>query len=47
LDAVLFNTNSCLVVTDGASGTTMYDHQGDVPLAPASTQKLLVAAAGP
>jgi serine-type D-Ala-D-Ala carboxypeptidase/endopeptidase (penicillin-binding protein 4) len=44
LDAVLANTNSCLLVTDGA-GTVQYRHQSDVPFAPASTQKLFVAAA--
>jgi D-alanyl-D-alanine carboxypeptidase/D-alanyl-D-alanine-endopeptidase (penicillin-binding protein 4) len=43
LDAVLAGTNSCLVVTDGA--TPLYLHQPGTPMAPASTQKLLVAAA--
>jgi D-alanyl-D-alanine carboxypeptidase/D-alanyl-D-alanine-endopeptidase (penicillin-binding protein 4) len=42
LDATLAGTNACLVVTDGA--TPLYLHQPDAPLAPASTQKLLVAA---
>ena len=43
LDAALAGTNSCLVVTDGT--TTIYAHQPSAPLIPASTQKLLVAAA--
>lgn len=42
LDEVLANTNSCLVVSD-AHGV-VYRH-GTAPLAPASTQKLLVGAA--
>jgi D-alanyl-D-alanine carboxypeptidase/D-alanyl-D-alanine-endopeptidase (penicillin-binding protein 4) len=45
LDATLVNTNSCLLVTDARTGALLYAHDGDVPLAPASTQKLLVAAA--
>jgi D-alanyl-D-alanine carboxypeptidase/D-alanyl-D-alanine-endopeptidase (penicillin-binding protein 4) len=45
LDATLFNTNSCLLVTDAGTGEVVYDHRGDVPLAPASTQKLLVTVA--
>jgi serine-type D-Ala-D-Ala carboxypeptidase/endopeptidase (penicillin-binding protein 4) len=45
LDAVLVNTNSCLDVRDGTNGRVLYRHRGDVPLAPASSQKLLVAAA--
>ena len=44
LDAALVNTNACLVVHD-AQGRVVYSHQPSVPLAPASTQKLLVAAA--
>jgi len=44
LDAALVNTDACLVVRD-AQGRTLYSHQPSVPLAPASTQKLLVAAA--
>ena len=44
LDAALVNTNACLVVHD-ASGRVLYSHQPALPLAPASTQKLLVAAA--
>ncbi|GAC1517859.1 MAG: D-alanyl-D-alanine carboxypeptidase/D-alanyl-D-alanine-endopeptidase [Acidimicrobiales bacterium] len=42
LDAVLANTNSCLVVSD--AGGVVYRH-GTAPLTPASTQKLIVAAA--
>jgi D-alanyl-D-alanine carboxypeptidase/D-alanyl-D-alanine-endopeptidase (penicillin-binding protein 4) len=45
LDAVVAGTNSCLLVTDGGNGAVRYSHQADVPLTPASTQKLLVAAA--
>jgi D-alanyl-D-alanine carboxypeptidase/D-alanyl-D-alanine-endopeptidase (penicillin-binding protein 4) len=44
LDAALVNTNACLVVHD-AQGRVLYSHQPSVPLGPASTQKLLVAAA--
>ena len=44
LDAALVNTNACLVVRD-ATGRVIYSHEPSVPLAPASTQKLLVAAA--
>ena len=42
LDAVLANTNSCLVVHDARG--LVYRH-GSAPLTPASTQKLLVGAA--
>ena len=45
LDQVMFNTNSCLVVRDATTHKVIYDHNGSVPFAPASTQKLLVAAA--
>ena len=45
LDGAVAGTNSCLVVTDGTTGAVRYSRRGDVPLAPASTQKLLVAAA--
>ena len=45
LDAVLANSNSCLVVTDDRTGAVVYSHNATVPFAPASTQKLLVAAA--
>ncbi|MHB8467133.1 MAG: D-alanyl-D-alanine carboxypeptidase/D-alanyl-D-alanine-endopeptidase [Acidimicrobiales bacterium] len=45
LDRVLADTNSCLVVTDAVTGAVRYDHHPDVALAPASTQKLLVAVA--
>lgn len=48
LDAALAGTNSCLVVSDGTApdGTApIYAHQSSAPLIPASTQKLLVAAA--
>jgi D-alanyl-D-alanine carboxypeptidase/D-alanyl-D-alanine-endopeptidase (penicillin-binding protein 4) len=44
LDADLVNTNACLVVRS-ADGRVLYSHDESVPLAPASTQKLLVAAA--
>jgi D-alanyl-D-alanine carboxypeptidase/D-alanyl-D-alanine-endopeptidase (penicillin-binding protein 4) len=44
LDAVLFNTNSCLLVTD-TDGRILYSHNGNVPFVPASAQKLIVAAA--
>jgi len=44
LDAALVNTDACLVVRS-AGGGVLYDHQGALPLAPASTEKLLVAAA--
>jgi D-alanyl-D-alanine carboxypeptidase/D-alanyl-D-alanine-endopeptidase (penicillin-binding protein 4) len=44
LDAVLFNTDSCLVVTDDA-GRVLYTHNSKVDFVPASAQKLLVAAA--
>ncbi|HEX3540527.1 MAG TPA: D-alanyl-D-alanine carboxypeptidase [Acidimicrobiales bacterium] len=44
LDTALAGTNSCLTVTDGG-GRVLYQHQGDTPLTPASTQKLLVASA--
>lgn len=44
LDALLVNTNSCLLVTD-ASGRPLYAHQVDAPFTPASTQKLLIAVA--
>ncbi len=43
LDAVMAGTTGCLIVTDGA--TLLYDDQPTVTFAPASTQKLLVAAA--
>jgi D-alanyl-D-alanine carboxypeptidase/D-alanyl-D-alanine-endopeptidase (penicillin-binding protein 4) len=43
LDAALAGTNACLVVADGA--TPVYSHQPTLALAPASTEKLLVAAA--
>ncbi|MBV8160147.1 MAG: D-alanyl-D-alanine carboxypeptidase [Acidimicrobiia bacterium] len=43
LDAALGAARSCLVVHD--SGTPVYARAEDLPLAPASTQKLLVAAA--
>lgn len=42
LDAVLVNTDTCLEVREGS--TVLYHHSG-AALAPASTQKLLVAAA--
>jgi D-alanyl-D-alanine carboxypeptidase/D-alanyl-D-alanine-endopeptidase (penicillin-binding protein 4) len=41
---VLFNTDSCLIVTDDA-GRVLYTHNGKVDFVPASAQKLLVAAA--
>jgi len=44
LDGDLVNTDACLVVRD-AAGRVLYSHQPALPLAPASTQKLLVAAA--
>ena len=44
LDATLVNTDACLVVR-APGGAVLYDHQGGLPLAPASTEKLLVAAA--
>ncbi len=44
LDAVLFNTDSCLVVTD-PTGRILYTHNGGTALVPASAQKLIVAAA--
>jgi len=44
LDPILVNTNSCLLVR-GATGQLLYEHQPATALAPASTQKLLVAAA--
>ncbi len=44
LDAVLFNTDSCLLVTD-MSGRVLYSHNASVPFAAASAQKLIVAAA--
>jgi D-alanyl-D-alanine carboxypeptidase/D-alanyl-D-alanine-endopeptidase (penicillin-binding protein 4) len=43
LDAVLGNVRSCLIVHD--AGATAYGRAGDLALAPASTQKLLVAVA--
>jgi D-alanyl-D-alanine carboxypeptidase/D-alanyl-D-alanine-endopeptidase (penicillin-binding protein 4) len=43
LDAALAATNACLVVADGS--TPLYSHQAALALAPASTEKLLVAAA--
>src|SRR5438270_647007 len=43
LDAVLGNVRSCLIVH--AAGATAYGRAGDLALAPASTQKLLVAVA--
>jgi D-alanyl-D-alanine carboxypeptidase/D-alanyl-D-alanine-endopeptidase (penicillin-binding protein 4) len=44
LDAALAGSNSCLTVQD-ASGRMLYQHRPDTALIPASTQKLLVAAA--
>jgi D-alanyl-D-alanine carboxypeptidase/D-alanyl-D-alanine-endopeptidase (penicillin-binding protein 4) len=44
LDAALVNADACLVVHD-AQGRVLYSHQPSLPLAPASTQKLLIAAA--
>jgi D-alanyl-D-alanine carboxypeptidase/D-alanyl-D-alanine-endopeptidase (penicillin-binding protein 4) len=44
LDAALAGSNSCLTVQDG-SGRMLYQHQPGTALIPASTQKLLVAAA--
>ena len=43
LNAALAGTNSCLVVTDGTN--PIYVHQPSAPFIPASTQKLVVAAA--
>ena len=43
LDAALGPVRACLVVRDGAN--ELYSRDADAPLAPASTQKLLVAAA--
>src|SRR5207248_8574217 len=43
LEAALGGVRSCLVAVDGA--TPLYTRAGDLALAPASTQKLLVAAA--
>jgi D-alanyl-D-alanine carboxypeptidase/D-alanyl-D-alanine-endopeptidase (penicillin-binding protein 4) len=43
LDAALAGSNTCLLVADGS--TLIYTHQPSAPLAPASTEKLLVAAA--
>jgi len=43
LEAALGGVRSCLVVQDGRA--TAYNRAGDLALAPASTQKLLVAAA--
>ena len=45
LDRVLADSLSCLLVTDAGTGAPLYARNGDLPLAPASTQKLLVAAA--
>ena len=45
LNGTLEGTNGCLVVSDGSAGPEpLYLHQPTVPFAPASTQKLLVAA---
>jgi D-alanyl-D-alanine carboxypeptidase/D-alanyl-D-alanine-endopeptidase (penicillin-binding protein 4) len=45
LNATLVGTNGCLVVSDSSTGSApIYIHQPSVPFAPASTQKLLVAA---
>ena len=44
LDRVLAGTASCLSVED-AAGHVVYQHRPDQPLVPASTQKLMVAAA--
>jgi D-alanyl-D-alanine carboxypeptidase/D-alanyl-D-alanine-endopeptidase (penicillin-binding protein 4) len=44
LDAALVGTNTCLSVEDSRE-RTLYQHQPDIPLIPASTQKLLVAEA--
>jgi len=43
LDGVVAGSNACVVVTDGP--TPLYSHGAGTALAPASTQKLLVAAA--
>jgi D-alanyl-D-alanine carboxypeptidase/D-alanyl-D-alanine-endopeptidase (penicillin-binding protein 4) len=43
VNAALGALPSCVIVQDGS--TTVYDRSGDLALAPASTQKLLVAAA--
>jgi D-alanyl-D-alanine carboxypeptidase/D-alanyl-D-alanine-endopeptidase (penicillin-binding protein 4) len=45
LDAALVNTDACLVVQDTTTGQVLYSHQPSLPVAPASTQKLLVATA--
>jgi serine-type D-Ala-D-Ala carboxypeptidase/endopeptidase (penicillin-binding protein 4) len=42
LDGALAGTRACLLVADG--NTAIYTHQPSEPLAPASTEKLLVAA---
>ncbi len=44
LDAAVAGTNSCVLVEDG-NGQTLYQHRADIPLIPASTQKLLVGEA--
>ncbi len=44
LDAALAGTDTCLDVENG-DGQVLYQHQPDVPLIPASTQKLIVAEA--
>jgi D-alanyl-D-alanine carboxypeptidase/D-alanyl-D-alanine-endopeptidase (penicillin-binding protein 4) len=45
LNGTLVGTNGCLVVSDSSTGSApIYIHQPAVPFAPASTQKLLVAA---
>jgi len=45
LDAELPPAASCLVVTDATTGDVLFARRGDVPLSPASAQKLLTAAA--